>query len=122
IGPERNDGGASTRREAASPSAERWKLVGETRDTRNYENLHALPRVWLASEARMLSSDAMLEVIRSGRFSDGSTWDPARTALVESELAEKPGSFSQGTASTVKYEPNRIDVTTKADASSILIL
>ncbi len=107
---------------ASSPPAERWKFVGQTRDTRIYENARALPRVWLASDVRVLDDNAMLEVIRSGKFSDGSTWEPARTALIESDIANKPPGFSQGVASITKYEPNRIEISTKANAPSVLVL
>jgi uncharacterized membrane protein YfhO len=64
----------------------------------------------------------MLEVIRSGKFQDGSVWQPERTALVEGEISEKPQVGSQTSAIITRYEPNRIAVTTKADTPSILVL
>lgn len=108
---------------AEAPVAERWKLVAQTRDTRIFENARALPRAWIASEVRVLNANAILEVIRSGRFSDGSVWDPQRTALVETEVTETPQpGKSISAVSITRYEPNRIDLAAKVDAPSILVL
>jgi uncharacterized membrane protein YfhO len=64
----------------------------------------------------------MLEVIRNARFADGTNWDPATTGLIEAPLAGDVRPQSQGTAQIVRYEPNRIDVSTKADRPSLLVL
>ncbi len=109
----------------ASPSPvsqERWKLVAQTQYVQIYENNRALPRTWLASEVRALDQPSMLEVIRSGKFQDGSIWEPERTALTEIELMIGAKAGSQHTATVTRYEPNRIDVETKADTPSILVL
>ncbi len=88
-----------------------------------YENSRALPRAWLASEARALDEEATLKVIRTGLLPDGSAWEPQRTALVESEPGEAQASSSQGgSAEVVRYEPNRVDVQTKAGGPSVLVL
>ncbi|MET0648685.1 MAG: hypothetical protein ABW208_18900, partial [Pyrinomonadaceae bacterium] len=70
--------------------AARWRLVGRTAREEVYENARALPRAWLASEARALDEEATLKVIRTGRLPEGSAWEPQRTALVESD----PGAAS----------------------------
>ncbi|MDT7689396.1 MAG: hypothetical protein QOE46_2155 [Acidobacteriota bacterium] len=102
----------------------RWHLLGQTAQADIYENARALPRVWLANEARVLGEDATLEVIRKGRLPEGSRWEPLHTALVESEPAAvlAPGSGASGRAEVTRYEPNRVDVRTNADAPSILVL
>lgn len=102
--------------------AERWKRVGETDEVEVYENRRALPRAWLASDVRVLNEAAILEVIRTGKFSDGSIWDPARTALVESAVREKVGPSSQTEVLITKYAPNGIVLNARADAPSILVL
>jgi hypothetical protein len=99
----------------------RWRLLGQTAQADIYENARALPRAWLAHEARVLGDDAMLEVIRKGRLPEGSRWEPLRTALVESKPTEALAGAS-GRAEVTRYEPNRIDVRTEADAPSILVL
>jgi hypothetical protein len=122
-----NDGGVDSRKGADSTDnasgANRWKLIAQTQYVDIYENARALPRAWLASDARALDEGAMLEVIRGGSLPDGSRWEPVRTALVESE--PPAGSLSgkgTGSASVTRYEANRVDVKTEADAPSILVL
>ena len=113
---------ASPNASPAPVSQERWKLVAQTQYVQLYENTRALPRAWLTSEARSLDPQSMLEVIRSGKFQDGTVWEPERTALVEGELPEKPQTGSQHSATITRYEPNRIEAATKADTPSILVL
>ena len=103
--------------------AARWRLVGRTAREEVYENARALPRAWLAPEARALDEEATLKVIRTGRLPGGAAWEPQRTALVESD----PGAASapaarEGSAEVLRHEPNRVDVRTKADGASVLVL
>jgi hypothetical protein len=107
-----------------APGAARWRLLGRTAREEVYENARALPRAWLASEARALDGEATLKVIRTGLLPDGSAWEPLRTALVESEPgAAAPSQSSQaGSAEVVRFEPNRVDVRTKAGGPAVLVL
>ena len=100
----------------------RWRLVGRTAREEVYENARALPRAWLAAEESALGEEAALAVIRTGRLPDGSRWEPLRTALVESEAEASGPSGAGGSAEVVLYEPNRVDVRTKAGAPSTLVL
>jgi hypothetical protein len=120
------EGAASTKGLDSTKDARgvnRWRLVAQTDYVDIYENARSLPRAWLASGARVLDEGATLEVIRGGSFSDGSKWEPLRTALVESEppvgLVSGAGS---GRAEVTRYEPNRVDVKTEAESPSILVL
>ena len=107
----------------STKDARRWKLVAQTQYVDIYENARALPRAWLASDARALDEAATLEVIRNGSLPDGSRWEPTRTALVESEPpAGLVPTGTGGSAEVVRYEANRVDVKTEADAPSILVL
>jgi uncharacterized membrane protein YfhO len=63
----------------------------------------------------------MLEVIRTGRFADGLKWDPGTSALLEGPLIGAAPAGG-GVAEIVRYEPNRIEVHTKSDAPTILVL
>ncbi|MCA1618547.1 MAG: YfhO family protein [Acidobacteria bacterium] len=103
----------------------RWSLLGRTAREEVYENARALPRAWLASEGRALDEEATLGVIRKGRLPDGSRWEPLRTALVEpgvGSVVPAGGGDAGGSAEVVRYEPNRVEVRTKAVAPSILVL
>jgi len=104
-------------------SAQRWKLVARTQYVDIYENARALPRAWLASDARALDESAALEVIRNGTLPDGTRWEPRRTALVESEPpAGLVSRAANGGASVTRYEANRVDVKTESESPSILVL
>ncbi|HEX8355273.1 MAG TPA: YfhO family protein, partial [Pyrinomonadaceae bacterium] len=115
---------ASTRGDAAGAGGARWRLLGRTAREEVYENARALPRAWLASEARALGDEATLAVIRTGRLPDGSRWEPLRTALAEqgAEEAATGGGAGGAGAEVFAYEPNRVDVRTKAGAPSLLVL
>jgi hypothetical protein len=103
--------------------AGRWKLLGRTAREEVYENARALPRAWLAPEARALDEAATLKVIRSGSLPDGSEWEPRRTALVESEpAAAQAPATREGSAEVFAYEPNRVGVRTKAGGPAVLVL
>ncbi|MCA1593936.1 MAG: YfhO family protein [Acidobacteria bacterium] len=110
----------------------RWRRVGEAGGVLIYENTHALPRAWLATDALVATEQATLEVIRTGKLPDGRQWEPRRTALVESPLAVSlaaEGATAAAVAASppsraeiTRYEPNRIEVKTAAVAPSILVL
>jgi hypothetical protein len=116
----------TTENEAPEARAEapppRWTLRMQTPDVNIYENGRPMPRAWLASETRVLNESVMLDVIRNGRFADGSKWDPATTGLIEGPLSGNVRPNSQGSAQIIRYEPNRIDVSTRADGPSLLVL
>ena len=117
-------GGIDESDAVGTSGASRWRLLGRTAREEVYENSGALPRAWLASEARALDGEAALKVIRTGLLPDGSKWEPERTALVE------PGSGAElvtpsargGSAEVTRYEPNRVDVRAKADDTTLLVL
>jgi len=124
------NGGGKGAAGGAVEAGQRWRLLGRTAQADVYENARALPRAWLASEARALGEQATLEVIRKGRLPEGASWEPLRTALVESEPAERTGGAAgesaaaeaEGQAEITRYEPNRVDVRTKAGGASVLVL
>jgi hypothetical protein len=108
---------------AGNVGGARWHLLGQTAQADIYENARALPRAWLANEARALSEQATLEVIRTGRLPGGERWEPLRTVLVESEpMATNAAGSSVRNAEVTRYEPNRVDVRTACDSPSILVL
>ncbi|MEP6809787.1 MAG: YfhO family protein [Chthoniobacterales bacterium] len=101
-----------------------WIRVKRAGSVDLYENSEALPRVWLASEARAMSDSTKLDVIRSGKFPDGELWDPRRTVLLNT-LPNLPAPLLQPNdqhAEIVRYEPNAVEIATAASAASILVL
>lgn len=103
-------------------ASNRWKLAGKTEDVDIYENAQALPRAWVTSESRVLVESEILKTIRSGRLPDDSSWDPARTALMEpgGEVVQNAGGPT--TVVVEKYEANRIDLSVSNSTPGILVL
>ncbi|HSE21920.1 MAG TPA: YfhO family protein [Pyrinomonadaceae bacterium] len=112
--------GKETRGTAAS-SETRWTLKAQTTEVDIYENARALPRAWLTTRTTSLTSAQTLETIRSDRLPDGSSWDPARTVLVEPEV-DVSVSATNGNAQVTLYEPNQIKVNTETNGDAILVL
>ncbi len=105
------------------PKGDRWKLLAQTRSVNIYENARALPRAWLASDARVLDEGTILQVIRTGILPDGSKWDPLQTVLVETEPSNPLDTSAQdGRAEITTYEPNRLNLQTHSSGNSILVL
>jgi len=101
----------------------RWQPVAQLGDISIYENLRALPRAWLATGVIELPEDALLKVIRTGKFADGRTWEPLRTALMEAPLQINFGGEEvERKAEVVRYEPNRIELRTECATPSVLVL
>ena len=91
-----------------------WRRLGETNVLVAFENTRALPRAWLASDARVMKEEEILGVIRSGKLPDGTAWDPLRTALVGAplDLHEASVADASSRAEVVAYEPNRVEIKT----------
>jgi hypothetical protein len=102
-------------------TSSRWKLLRQTAWVDVYENNRTLPRAWLAAQTKVLNETEISTVIRDGKFSDGSKWDPSMTALLESPLTGITPSGG-GTAQITRYEPNQIDLVTKSESPSVLVL
>jgi hypothetical protein len=113
--------GATEPAGAGEQKNNRWKLVAQAGSVDIYENSRALPRAWLASEARVFDEGAMLQTIRTGLLPDGSKWDPLRTALVETPIS-LANAAPDGRAEITRYEPNRVNLQTRASGNSILVL
>jgi hypothetical protein len=104
-------------------SSQRWNKVAELKDVTIFENARMLPRVWLASEARVLPEPEVLQVIRTGKLADGKVWDPRQVALVEGPVDLKSSSRDESaSAALTSREPNRVTVKTKSTAPAILVL
>jgi Bacterial membrane protein YfhO len=113
---------AKTRAQSVS-ATDRWKKIAEMKDVVVFENNRSLPRTWLTAELRRLDEGDMLQVIRTGKFSNGEIWDPLRVALIESSTDFKAGSFDEArTAQLTTHEPNRVIVRAKSTSASILVL
>lgn len=102
----------------------RFKLVDETTQTRVYEDLRAMPRVWLAQEALQVSRpEEALDAIKTSRLADGRDFDPARTALVEEplSLAAPPQADTNSSAEVVSLSDTIMEVRARSASPSVLV-
>ncbi|HAF14093.1 MAG TPA: hypothetical protein DCK99_10430 [Blastocatellia bacterium] len=104
------------------PEGQRWQNIAELDDVVVYENKHVLPRAWLATGSVTLPDEQALNVIRSGKLG-GRDWNPRQTVLVESPVPGNATEDSQNArAEITRNEPNRVDIKTTSNTSSILVL
>ncbi|MDQ3013753.1 MAG: YfhO family protein, partial [Acidobacteriota bacterium] len=102
---------------------EHWRKVYDQDSVQIYENPRRLPRAWLVPNARVVSEEEALRLIRG---EGDQPFDPRQIALIEREpsfdQAMPDGKFDQGEANIVNNEPNRLAVETGADASTALVV
>ena len=105
---------------------ERWRHLAKFDQIDVYENLRALPRAWFVAGAQRLEAAAALKAIRTGALPDGAPFDPAGTALVETEEALSAaagiGKGADAEAVVTRYEPQRIELRTRNAAAGFLVL
>ena len=102
----------------------RWKHIADVGPVAIFENNHALPRIWLASGERVATEQQQLAIIRSGKTSADTKWDPLAEALVERPTGlsfpkEKP---PPGTTEIIRRTPNRNEIETESNTPALLIL
>ena len=87
-----------------------------------YENLRAMPRVWVATAAEELPDDRAIETIRYAQFPDGRPFDPIRVALTEPGAGAP--SFTPGPtdARLVSVEDTRMTVDVSTASGGFLVL
>ncbi|MDX2044427.1 MAG: YfhO family protein [Acidobacteriota bacterium] len=93
-------------------------------DYRIFENLRALPRVWLTDKTKTAWEGDQLKLIR-GQIID-SDFDPRRVALVDPDTAAKvalppEGGTTNATASILRRSPTEMVVETNTDKTSMLV-
>ena len=109
----------------------RWREVLIPRDAKKpyadyriFENLRALPRVWLADKTKTAWEGDQLKMIR-GQIVDPE-FDPRRVALVDPDTATKvalpPEGGTTNAASIIKRTPTAMTVETNADKTTMLVL
>ena len=108
--------------EKTTPS--RWKHVADIGPVAIFENTRVLPRAWLVSSERVATEPEQLQIIRSGNISRETKWDPLAEALVDRATGVAfPQEKSQpGTTEIIRREPKRVEIETKSDAPSLLVL
>lgn len=99
-----------------------WRLVEDAGDARVYENLRAMPRAWLATEAASVTPDQALNTIKTGKLPDGRSFDPSRTALVEAPLIlNSQNADAKASATVASLSDTHMEVRTSSLSESFLI-
>jgi hypothetical protein len=100
------------------PRVPGWPVGYDGADARLYRNPHALPRAWVvAGQQRVAGEEAALEAILAPGF------DGARTAVVERPVAGlADGPAAGGEARIVRYEPDRVELSARADRRALVVL
>jgi hypothetical protein len=99
-----------------------WRRVKETEDARVYENLLALPRVWLTREAVVLDAEQTLTAIKTSRFADGRYFDPRRTALVEEAVGFGTQPLDPSASARVVTISNRVMTVATSSANAAFLV
>ena len=68
----------------------------DERTFRLFENRRAQPRAWMVGTVRSLADEEALATLRTGQLPDGSSFDPAATAIAADETAPSPPSMPAG--------------------------
>jgi hypothetical protein len=102
----------------------RWQPVYNRDGVVVWQNQRALPRAWLVAEAVAVDGE---EALRRIRGEGAHTFEPRRTALVETAPTELPhlpgGELAPGSAvRVVQYEPNRMLIETDAPTDTLLVV
>ncbi len=108
---------------------ERWRKLASFGEIDLYQNLKALPRAWFVEQVRALPGNDALRTIKQGKLPDGAPFDPSKIALFEKEdfggrtISLPATGISPGTEARVtRYEPQRIEITTRNDQAGFLVL
>ena len=100
----------------------RWRLVEDAETIRVYENLRAMPRVWLTSEVVSINPEEALNIIKTSNLPDGQAFDPRRTALVEEPLGlPEHDTNANSSATVVELSNTRMDVRTSSKTAGFLV-
>jgi hypothetical protein len=106
------------------PSSKRWQKVYDENGVTIFENLRALPRAWLVTDAVALDKVEILHCIRG---ECKVAFDPRSTALVEIEPQKLPAFegrplSADSYARILTYEPRRMVIETNSNQQAMLVV
>ena len=100
----------------------RWRLNEETDEFRVFENLAAMPRVWLVPEALMVKEEEARTAAQTSKLPNGREFDPKRTALVEEPLSLAVANPDpEASARIVALANNSMEVQTDSTRPMVLV-
>jgi hypothetical protein len=117
--------GVSTPLDRLALPPERWRRLESFGEVDVYENLKAMPRAWFVSRLIQKPRAEVLRVIKEGKFADGTLFDPAQTALLETEAQTSYPATDNAARAQVKvtnYQPQRIELEASNPLAGFLVL
>ncbi len=118
--------GVSTPLDRVTLAPERWRKLASFGVVDVYENRKALPRAWLVSRLSVQPRAEVLRAVQQGTLADGTPFDPATLALLETEDGAPPAALpADATAAHVQvthYGPQRIELAVHNSQPSFLVL
>ena len=116
---------ATNKSEAVNPlsiEGSQWRYLAEAGEARIYENPQALPRAWLASEVKQLKPEDILSAIKTSKLPDGSSFNPARTALVEEPISTPAQTLDPASAAQItQFSNTSMEVQTSSSVPTFLV-
>ncbi len=102
---------------------DRFKKIATIGPCTIYENLHAMPRAWLAGEIISLPPENVLQTIHSCRLPNGLSFNPAKSALVEDTSAPQIKSdITNGAVQIIKLKNTFEEFKTNSSKPTMLVV
>jgi len=99
-----------------------WRFKERIEKTLVYENLDAMPRAWLVSEAVPARPQDILHAIYYSKLPYGRNFNPAKTALIEEPYVFQATSFDpSGQVDIVRLEDTEIVLQTSSKSDAFLV-
>lgn len=104
-----------------APTSARWRLVKELDDTLIYENLRALPRVWLATESKTMPGEEIKDLIQNNKAPN--QFDFQKTVLLEnSDCIKSSTPITPAAKAEITFlDDNQMTVNVKTDTDGFLV-
>jgi hypothetical protein len=99
-----------------------WRFVEERDGSQVFENLAAMPRVWLVPEVMVLEAEAIRTAGQTSRLPDGREFDPKQMGLIEKPLSLHKGQRDPNASARVTtLADNTMEVRTESATSAFLV-
>ena len=99
-----------------------WRFVEEQEGSRVFENLAALPRVWLVPEVIVVEAEEARIAGQTSKLPGGREFDPRRMGLVEKPLSlDLAQTDPNASARVMRLADNTMEVRTDSASSAFLI-
>ena len=106
-----------------SLASERWHFLQTLDGLSVYENTHAMPPIWLVSEAITVLPVQALTAIHTSILPDGRKFDPARQVLVEKNVVINGGNNKgKGKANVVRHDDTNWEINTQSEKPGFLVI